>query len=69
MWVLRSRSQNVHCALMMCTPPGLDSPQIQAANPISRSLFNTAYRYKQASGLPGLALSWTMEQLPAQCNA
>lgn len=25
-------------------------PQIQAANPISRSLFNTAYRYKQVGG-------------------
>ena len=30
-------------------PRFLPAPQIQAANPVSRALFNTAYRYKQAA--------------------
>jgi hypothetical protein len=30
-------------------PYSQPAPQIQAANPVSRALFNTAYRYKQAA--------------------
>ena len=31
------------------SPPHAPHPQIQAANPVARALFNTAYRYKQAA--------------------
>ena len=39
-------------ALLLCSALHLPlplHPQIQAANPVSRALFNTAYRYKQAA--------------------
>ena len=44
----------LHCwhPLLCCSALHLPlplHPQIQAANPVSRALFNTAYRYKQAA--------------------
>jgi hypothetical protein len=44
-------SQAAHsaCCPLQAHPRRRCPPQIQAANPVSRSLFNTAYRYKQAA--------------------